>query len=60
VLAAVPFWAPYQNIWIAMGEGITAGEAFNTSQRVRLAHTYAVVVLVTLLISAVYWKLIGA
>jgi anion transporter len=60
VLAAVPFWAPYQNIWIAMGEGITAGEAFNTSQRLRLAHIYAVAVVVTLLLAAVYWKLIAA
>jgi anion transporter len=60
VLAAVPFWAPYQNIWIAMGEGITAGEAFSAGQRVRLAHTYAVVVVVTLLIAAVYWKVIAA
>src|SRR5262249_39633147 len=28
VLAAAPFWATYENFWIAMGEGITAGQAF--------------------------------
>jgi len=58
VLAAVPFWAPYQNIWIAMGEGITEGEAFNAGQRVRLAHVYAGVVVVALGIAGLYWKLI--
>ncbi|HEV3040986.1 MAG TPA: SLC13 family permease [Candidatus Angelobacter sp.] len=60
VLAAVPFWVPYQNIWIAMGDGITAGEAFSASQRLRLASVYAMVVVVTLLVATGYWKLIGA
>ncbi len=58
VLASAPFWATYQNIWVAMGEGITSGQAFNSHQRVRLANTYAVIVLVTLMISFGYWKLI--
>ena len=59
VLGAVPFWAPYQNIWLAMGEGITAGEAFTPTQRLRLAHVYAAVVVVTLLIATVYWKVVA-
>jgi di/tricarboxylate transporter len=59
VLAAVPFWMPYQNIWIAMGEGITGGEAFSAGQRVRLANIYALVAVVTLIIAAAYWRLIG-
>ncbi|MGA8224130.1 MAG: SLC13 family permease [Candidatus Acidiferrales bacterium] len=58
IFAAVPFWASYQNIWIAMGEGITAGEAFSAGQRVRLAHTYAIVACVTLVLAVFYWKLI--
>jgi di/tricarboxylate transporter len=59
VLAAAPFWLAYENIWIAMGEGITAGEAFTAGQRIRAAHVYAAAVLVTLVLSVGYWKLIG-
>ena len=59
VLAAAPFWALYENIWIAMGDGITSGQAFDTRQRFRLANVYAVAVLVTLAISVGFWRLIG-
>jgi anion transporter len=59
VLAAAPFWATYQNFWVAMGDGITSGQGFNTGQRVSLANTYAVAVLITLVISVGFWKLIG-
>jgi solute carrier family 13 (sodium-dependent dicarboxylate transporter), member 2/3/5 len=58
VLAAAPFWATYENFWMAMGEGITAGQAFAARQRVALANTYAVSVLVTLAVSVGFWKLI--
>ena len=58
ILASVPFWASYQNIWIAMGEGITAGQAFNSGQRLRFAHTYALITLLALIIAVGYWKLI--
>ena len=58
VLASAPFWAIYENFWVAMGESITSGEAFSVSQRVRLANVYAVVTLVTLAVSVAYWKLI--
>lgn len=57
ILAAAPFWVSYQNIWIAMGEGITSGQAFNTRQRISLANAYAVMVLITIAISIGYWKL---
>src|ERR1700722_16188698 len=59
IIASVPFWMLYQNFWLAMGDGLTSSEAFNSGQRVRLANTYAVAVLVTLALSAGYWKLIG-
>lgn len=59
LLASVPFWLPYQNFWLAMGEGLTDREAFTPAHRIRLANTYAAAVLVTLLISAGYWKLAG-
>jgi len=58
VLAAAPFWATYENFWMAMGEGITSGQAFTARQRFHLANTYAVAVLVTLVISVGFWKLI--
>jgi DASS family divalent anion:Na+ symporter len=59
VLAAAPFWVLYENIWIAMGDGITSGQAFDTRQRFHLANVYAVTVLMTLTISVGFWKLIG-
>ncbi len=58
VLAAAPFWATYENFWMAMGEGITSGQAFTTRQRLALANTYAITVLATLVISVGFWKLI--
>src|ERR1700722_10716675 len=60
LIPSVPFWASYQNIWVAMGEGITEGLAFSGAQRVRLATMYAVFALVTVAASVGYWKLIGA
>ena len=60
LIPSVPFWASYQNIWVAMGEGITEGMAFSGAQRVRLASLYAVISLFTVAASIGYWKLIGA
>jgi anion transporter len=60
LLASSPFWVTYQNIWVAMGEGITAGQAFSPGDRVRLASVYAVLALITLTVATGYWKLIGA
>jgi len=58
VLTVVPFWLSYQHIWMAMGEGITNNEAFDSGQRVRLANAYAIVALVSIAISFGYWKLL--
>ena len=58
VLAAAPFWATYENFWMAMGEGLTSGQAFTVRQRVQLANIYAVCVLVTLVISVGFWKMV--
>jgi anion transporter len=60
LLASAPFWVIYQNIWIAMGDGITAGQAFSPGDRLRLANTYAVLALITVAVATGYWKLIGA
>jgi DASS family divalent anion:Na+ symporter len=59
ILAITPFWLSYQNFWVAMGEGMTANQAFTGGQRVRLSNVYAVTVLITIAISVGYWKLIG-
>ena len=59
IMAGVPFWVSYQNIWVAMCEGITANQAFSGSQRLRLANAYAVICLVTLTLAVGFWKLIG-
>jgi len=59
LLASVPFWLPYQNFWLAMGDGLTSSQAFTARQRLMLATTYAVCVLVALAISLIYWKVAG-
>src|SRR6185295_13877974 len=58
--ASAPFFLPYQNFWIAMSERLTGGKAYDAKQRLIAAATYAVVVLTVLVLSVVYWKLIGA
>ncbi len=60
VISNTPFWIPYQNAWIAIGEGITAGEAFSPGQRAKSATAYAVIVLVVVALSVVYWKMVHA
>jgi hypothetical protein len=59
LITSVPFWASYQNIWIAMGENITEGLAFTSGQRARLATVYGVVALAALALAAGYWKMMG-
>lgn len=59
LLSVAPFWLSHQNFWIAMGEGMTSNQAFSAGQRASLANVYAVTVLVTIVLSVGYWKLIG-
>jgi di/tricarboxylate transporter len=59
LIASVPFWASYQNIWMAMGENITEGEGFTPGQRARLATVYAIAALLALVLAAGYWKMMG-
>lgn len=59
VLSGTPFWFTYQNIWIAMTEGITSNQAFSTSQRIRLANTYAVATIVALIVAVGFWRAVG-
>ena len=59
LLTSAPFWLSYQNFWLAMGEAVTANQAFTARERVRLATVYGVLALATVAISIPYWKLIG-
>src|SRR5215831_4375793 len=59
LITSVPFWASYQNIWIAMGENITEGLAFTAGQRARLATVYGLVALAALALATGYWKVMG-
>jgi len=59
LLASVPFWAQYQNFWIAMGSGLSDGQGFSNGQMQRAANGYAVFVFIALIVSVGYWKLIG-
>lgn len=59
LLASAPFWLSYENFWIAMGEGMTSGQAYSASQRMWLANTYALICVITVMISVAYWKLVG-
>jgi di/tricarboxylate transporter len=59
LIASVPFWMTYQNFWLAMGEGLTGNMAFSPGQRVRLANTYAILMLITAAVAVGYWKFIG-
>jgi len=59
LLPAHPFWVNYQNIWVALGDGITSQNAFDGSHRLRLAHVYAVATLLALSVAMLYWKALG-
>ena len=53
-----PFWAMYENFWVALMQGLTNYQSYKDSYRVRLAHVYAVVSLFMLVIAVGYWKMI--
>jgi hypothetical protein len=42
-----------------MGEGLTGNLAFSPAQRLRLANTYAVLMLITAVVAVAYWRFIG-
>jgi anion transporter len=58
LLAAGGFWLSYANVWVAMGEAITENDGFSAGQRVRLAHVYALVTMLSIVLAVGYWKLV--
>jgi len=59
MLSSLPLWFLYQNFWLAMTEGITDQRAFTRGQQAKLATVYAGAVVVALVISIGYWRMIG-
>jgi di/tricarboxylate transporter len=60
LLCSAPFWMPYMNFWIAMGDGITAKQAWNRGQLFLLATVYGVAAIVATVVGVFYWRMIGA
>jgi DASS family divalent anion:Na+ symporter len=59
ILAFTPFWFQYQNIWLVMSDGLTENRAFTRAQQAKLATIYGIAVILTVVISIVYWRAIG-
>lgn len=59
LLCSAPFWLPYMNFWMAMGDGISAKQAWNGGQLFLLATVYAIAAIGTTVLAVFYWRLIG-
>jgi hypothetical protein len=59
LLASAPFWMPYMNFWIAMGDSITGKQAFSRVQLFNVANIYAVSAIVALVVGVFYWRMLG-
>jgi hypothetical protein len=59
VLPVHVFWFNYQNIWIAMTDGITKRSAYTDADRYKLATAFFGATIVALWTGVVYWRSIG-
>ncbi len=59
LLCSAPFWMPYMNFWIAMGDGIAAKQGWSRTQLFWTANVYAAAAIVATVVGYFYWKLIG-
>jgi len=59
LFAAAPFWFAYQSPWVATAEGMTGDRGFSGSQRALLSTVYASQVILALVLSVGYWRLLG-
>ena len=53
------FWFNYQNIWLAMTDGITAKSGYSDADRITLASVFFATTIVSLWLSVAYWSWIG-
>jgi anion transporter len=59
LLASAPFWLPYMNFWMAMGDSITQKQAFSRMQLFNIANVYALSAILALVAGVFYWRAIG-
>jgi len=59
LLCSAPFWMPYMNFWIAMGDGISAKQAWNRGQLFLIATVYAAAAIAATVLGVFYWRMIG-
>jgi di/tricarboxylate transporter len=59
VLPVHVFWFSYQNIWLAMTDGISKRSAYSDADRLKLATTFFVVTIVSLWLAIGYWRVLG-
>jgi di/tricarboxylate transporter len=53
------FWFSYQNIWLAMTDGISKRSAYADADRLKLATTFFVVTIASLWLAIGYWRVLG-
>jgi di/tricarboxylate transporter len=59
LLCSAPFWMPYMNFWMAMGDGITGKQAWDRSQLALIATVYGVAAIAATVVGVFYWRMIG-
>jgi anion transporter len=59
LLCSAPFWMPYMNFWMAMGDGITGKQAWDRGQLALIATVYALAAIAATVVGVFYWRVIG-
>jgi anion transporter len=59
LLCSAPFWMPYMNFWMAMGDGITARQAWDRGQLALTATLYSIAAIIAAVVGYYYWKMVG-
>jgi anion transporter len=59
LLCSAPFWMPYMNFWMAMGDGITGKQAWDRGQLALIATVYAIGAIAATVVGVFYWRMIG-
>lgn len=53
------FWFSYQNIWLAMTDGISKRSAYTDGDRLKLATTFFVMTIASMWLAVGYWRVLG-